>query len=167
MPEPPRPEPDAGGIEPDLSEPAALATPQSFEEVVILAGEKRDLKLKHALTELVRLVRFRPGHIEINPLPAAPKELGQELMRKLRDWTGRVWIVVVSGEEGAVPLGADKRAREAREIEAIREHPDVKAVLARFPGARIASVRQLPREEPKGEAEAPDDTEFREDGTDP
>jgi DNA polymerase-3 subunit gamma/tau len=146
-------------------EPAALADPRSFEEVVVLAGDKRDLKLKHALTEQVRLVRFRPGHIELNPLPQAPKELGQELMRKLKAWTGRVWIVALSGEEGAPPLGVERRAREAREIEAVREHPQVKEVLARFPDAKIAAVRQLPREEPK--AQAPGDSEFREDGTDP
>ena len=63
----------------------------------------------------------------------APKELGQELMRKLKAWTGRVWIVALSGEEGAAPLGVQRREREAREIERIREHPEVKQVLAAFP----------------------------------
>jgi DNA polymerase-3 subunit gamma/tau len=162
-PSPQAPEPDVPALA--GREPGPLAAPTSFEDVVALAGDQRDLKLKHALSEQVRLVRFRPGHIELNPLPAAPKELGQDLMRKLRDWTGRVWIVALSGEEGALPLGQERRAREAREIEAIREHPQVKEVLARFPDAKIAAVRQLLREEPN--AEAPDDTEFKEDGTDP
>ena len=93
----------------------SLADPKSFEEVVALAEEKRDLKLKHALSEQVRLVRFRPGHLELNPLATAPKELGQELMRKLKAWTGRVWIVALSGEEGAAPLGfSAASARPAR-----------------------------------------------------
>ena len=108
-----------------------------------LAEEKRDLKLKHALSEQVRLVRFRPGHIELNPLPAAPKECGQDLMRKLKAWTGRVWIVALSGEAGAEPLGVKRRAREAREIEALREHPRSRQVLERFPDARIAAVRAV------------------------
>ena len=86
--------------------PAPLPELKSFEDVVALAEAKRDLKLKHALLEQVRLVRFKPGTIEINPLPQAPRELGQELMRKLKAWTGRVWIVAVSDEEGAAPLGA-------------------------------------------------------------
>ena len=98
-----------------------------------LAEEKRDLKLKHALSEQVRLVRFRPGHLELNPLGTAPKELGQDLMRKLKAWTGRVWIVALSGEEGAAPLGVQRREREAREIERIRDHPEVKQVLRAFP----------------------------------
>ncbi len=132
-----------------------------------LADEKRDLKLKHALSEQVRLVRFRPGHLELNPLGTAPKELGQELMRKLKTWTGRVWIVALSGEEGASPLGVQRREREAREIERIRDHPEVKQVLQHFPGARIAAVRATKSDEPPAEIDEGAETEFKEDGTDP
>ncbi len=142
-----------------------IADPKSFDELVALAEQKRDLKLKHALTEQVQLVRFRPGHLEINPLGSAPKELGQELMRKLKTWTGRVWIVAVSGEEGAAPLGAQRRAREASEIEQIREHPQVKQVLQRFPGARIATVRPAATDDATPETPEPDGDEFKEDGT--
>jgi DNA polymerase III subunit gamma/tau len=137
---------------------------KSFEDVVALADAKRDLKLKHALVEQVRLVRFKPGTIEINPLPHAPRELGQELMRKLKAWTGRVWIVAVSDEEGAVPLGVQRREREAREIERVREHPAVKEVMQLFPDARIAAVRPVAEPAPQqDDADAPE--EFKEDGT--
>ncbi|HEY8277743.1 MAG TPA: DNA polymerase III subunit gamma/tau [Methyloceanibacter sp.] len=139
-----------------------LHNPQSFEDLVALAESKRDLKLKHALLEQLRLVRFRPGHLEINPLPAAPRELGQELMRKLKAWTGRVWIVAVSAEEGAEPLGAQRRARETSEIERIREHPQVKQVLQHFPDARIAAVRTT---ETERTAPEPEQEPFQEDGT--
>ena len=151
----------------DPAPPPPLANPQSFEEVVGLAEEKRDLKLKNALSEQVRLVRFRPGHLELNPLPTAPKELGQELMRKLKAWTGRVWIVALSGEEGAAPLGVQRREREAREIERIREHPEVRQVLEHFPDARIAAVRAVKSEEPPAEIDEETEAEFKEDGTDP
>ena len=151
----------------DPAPPPSLAEPKSFEDVVALAEEKRDLKLKHALSEQVRLVRFRPGHLELNPLPTAPKEFGQELMRKLKAWTGRVWIVALSGEEGASPLGVQRREREAREIERIREHPEVKQVLEHFPDARIAAVRAVKSEDPPAEIDEGTETEFKEDGTDP
>ena len=151
----------------DPAPPPSLANPQSFEEVVGLAEEKRDLKLKHALSEQVRLVRFRPGHLELNPLPTAPKELGQDLMRKLKAWTGRVWIVALSGEEGAAPLGVQRREREAREIERIRDHPEVKQVLEHFPDARIAAVRAVKNEDPPAEIDEGAEAEFKEDGTDP
>ena len=160
--------PQSSPPENDEPEPAApLPEPESFEDVVALAEAKRDLKLKHALMEQVRLVRFRSGTIELNPLPQAPRELGQNLMRKLKDWTGRVWIVVLSEEEGAAPLGQQRREREAREIEKVREHPAVKEVMQHFPGARIASVRPAAKQQEP--ASQPDETEepdaFKEDGT--
>ena len=144
--------------------PAPLPELNSFDDVVALAEAKRDLKLKHALLEQVRLVRFKPGTIELSPLPQAPRELGQELMRKLKAWTGRVWIVALSDEEGAAPLGQQRREKEAREIEKVREHPAVKQVMQHFPGARIAAVR--PVAEPAPQADGADEPEeFKEDGT--
>jgi DNA polymerase-3 subunit gamma/tau len=151
----------------DEPEPAPLPELKSFEDVVALAESKRDLKLKHALLEQLRLVHFKPGNLEINPLPSAPRELGQELMRKLKAWTGRVWIVAVSDEEGAPPLGVQRREKEARDIEKVREHPAVKEVMQHFPGARIASVRPAAKpaaaQPPAEEAAEPD--AFKEDGT--
>jgi DNA polymerase III subunit gamma/tau len=151
-------------VEDEPTDPAPPPELNSFEDVVALAEAKRDLKLKRALTEQVRLVRFKPGTIEINPLPQAPRELGQELMRKLKAWTGRVWIVAVSDDEGAAPLGVQRRDQDARDIAAISEHPAVKEVMQHFPGARIAAVRPVAEPEPPVEAgEEPE--ELKEDGT--
>jgi DNA polymerase-3 subunit gamma/tau len=169
--QPPRAEPrPAARAEPrpaadETTEPAPPPPElNSFEDVVALAEAKRDLKLKRALTEQVRPVRFKPGTIENNPLPQAPRELGQELMRKLKAWTGRVGMVAVSDDEGALPLGVQRRDQDARAIAAISEHPAVKVVMQHFPGARIAAVRPVAEPEPPAEgAEEPD--EFKEDGT--
>ncbi len=162
----PQPEPRAASDNDPPEQEPRQAEMNSFEDVVALAEAKRDLKLKHALVEHVRLVRFKPGTIEINPLPQAPRELGQDLMRKLKAWTGRVWMVAVSDEEGAAPLGVQRREREARAIESVREHPSVRQVMQHFPGARIAAVRPVAEpapQEPDSDAPAPD--EFKEDGT--
>jgi len=146
-----------------VQEPVKLEL-SSFEDVVALAEAKRDLKLKHALTEQVRLVRFKPGTIEINPLPHARRELGQDLMRKLKAWTGRVWMVAVCDEEGSPPLGAQRREKEAREIEKVREHPSVKQVMRHFPDARITAVRPVPEPAPPPEESEPSE-DLEEDGT--
>jgi DNA polymerase-3 subunit gamma/tau len=71
--------------------------------------------------------------------------------------------VAVSDEEGAAPLGVQRREREAQEIERVREHPAVKQVMQHFPGARIAAVRPTapsPQDDDAGAAEA-----LKEDGT--
>ena len=148
---------------PHQDDPAPAVELKSFDDVVALAEAKRDLKLKNALMEQVRLVHFKPGNIEFSQLPAAPRDLSQELMRKLKLWTGRVWIVAVSDKEGQTPLGVQRREREAREMEIIKQHPAVKEVLQHFPDARIAAVRATePAQEPAVEAAPEDDME---DGT--
>jgi DNA polymerase III subunit gamma/tau len=163
-------------IEPPESEnpapPEALPEPKSvelksFEDLVALADEKRDLKLKNALLEQVRLVHFKPGHLELNPLPTAAPDLLQELMRKLKAWTGRVWIISPSGQEGAEPLGVTRRAEAEREIDRLRAHPAVQEVLQHFPDARITAVRSTAQAapEPNGEAEPDVEEEFKDDGT--
>jgi DNA polymerase-3 subunit gamma/tau len=160
----PKPPVQADPPQAERSEDASLA---SFEDVIALAEAKRDLKLRNALLEQVRLVRFKPGHIEVNPLPSAPADLTQDLMKKLKLWTGRVWIVAVSEAEGAVPLGQQRREKEKREIEQVSGHPAVREVLEHFPDAKIVAVRPAPCEDADaGEGLAPEDIEaFPEDGT--
>jgi DNA polymerase-3 subunit gamma/tau len=144
------PSPDAdtdeldGDGEAALDAAAALPAPQSFAEVVELAGTRRDAKLKNHLEEHVSLVKFDPaGSIELHLLPGAPKELGNELREKLNAWTGRRWIVALSSKLGERALGEVQREREAAEKRAIESHPAVAAVLQQFPGAKL-NVKPLP-----------------------
>jgi len=118
-----------------------VRAPQSFEELVALAAEKRDLTLKSALERDVRLVRFEEGRLEIALEASAPKALTGELSKKLADWTGRRWMVIVSAEQGAPSLRAQADMRKAELKDGVRSDPLVQAVLARFPGAEIVDVR--------------------------
>ena len=114
----------------------------SFEDVVALAGEKRDLPLKLALERFVRLVAFEDGRIEMALAPGAPQPLVNDLSRKLSEWTNRRWLVVLSPEEGAPTLRERAEARQAEVLTGVRADPLVRAVLERFPGAEIVDVRE-------------------------
>jgi DNA polymerase-3 subunit gamma/tau len=50
---------------------------------------------------------------------------------------------VLSKAAGERTLGEVRREREAAELESLRAHPAVKAVLDQFPGAKIAEIRPL------------------------
>ncbi len=145
-----------------LQEPEAAAptlTIGSFEELIALAQEKRDITMKMALERDVRLVRCEDGQLEIAVEPSAPKTLVHDLQRKLIAWTGKRWIVVVSKEQGAPTMRAQMEARQA-EIELdVQGDPLVQAVLNRFPGAKIVGVTQVSPEagEPVPEAGPEDD----------
>jgi len=130
-------EPVARGAEDD----APARALNRFEDLIALAAEKRDVSLKSALERDVRLVRFEDGQIEIGLEAGAAKTLVGDLSKKLHDWTGRRWMVVVSAEPGAPSLRAQAEERKAQLKSDVRSDPLVQAVLTRFPGAEIVEVR--------------------------
>ncbi len=93
------------------SAPAALRI-ASFPELVALAGEKRDLLTKAALEADVRLVRIEDGRLEVTLERSAARTLINDLSRKLEQWTGRRWTVIVSNEAGQPTLRSQNEAAE-------------------------------------------------------
>jgi DNA polymerase-3 subunit gamma/tau len=126
-----------------------------YEDIVALAAEKRDLSLKAALERDVRLVRMEDGRLEIALESGASRAIVQDLSRKLSDWTGKRWMVIVSAEAGAPTLKAQAEARQAELEIGVRGDPLVQAVLARFPGAQIIGVRGAVENAETSESELP------------
>ncbi|MEZ5896418.1 MAG: DNA polymerase III subunit gamma/tau [Parvularculaceae bacterium] len=107
----------------------------AFVDVVRLAGAKRDVKLKVELESYVHIISFAPGRIELRLHDHAPGDLAGRLMQRLKEWTGRQWVVTVNANEA----GADT-LRDARTAEVLA-HPLVQAAMDVFPGAEILSIR--------------------------
>jgi len=112
-----------------------------FEDLIALAAEMRDLQTKAVLERDVRLVRFENGHLEFALEPNASKALIGDLGRKLQDWTGRRWAVVISAEQGQPTVKTQNDARQAERERGVQADPLVQAVLQKFPGAQIVKVR--------------------------
>jgi len=124
----------------DSAAAAPTLTINSFEQLIALAQDKRDIAAKMALERDVRLVRCEDGQLEIALEATAPKTLVHDLQRKLTAWTGKRWIVVVSQEQGAATVRAQSDARQAEIERGVQTDPLVQAVLNRFPGAKIVGV---------------------------
>ncbi|MBB4193945.1 DNA polymerase-3 subunit gamma/tau [Rhizobium aethiopicum] len=136
--------------------PKPLVKVNSVSDIVNLATEKRDAKLKAMVRNFVRPVRIEPGRLDVSLTEGAPTTLLNELAVKLKEWTGIHWIVSLSRDEGQPTLvEAEARTREQHVIDA-RQDPDVAAILAHFPGAKIIDVRvRAPEPEEEGEAKPP------------
>jgi DNA polymerase-3 subunit gamma/tau len=128
---------------------------KSFEDLIGLAAEKRDLSIKSALERDVRLVRFEDGTLEIALEAGARKTLIGELSKKLADWTGRRWMVAVSAEAGSPSLRVQAEMRKAEMKDGVRGDPLVQAVMERFPGAEIVDVRPPAGPAPEQPSETP------------
>ncbi|MFH1345458.1 MAG: DNA polymerase III subunit gamma/tau [Pseudomonadota bacterium] len=140
------------------SAPAAMKI-ASFPELVALAGEKRDLMIKGALEAHVRLVRIEDGRLELALEPTAPRTLVNDLSRKLEQWTGRRWTVIVSNEPGQATLRSQNEIQKNQRERAAESDPRVQEVLARFPGTKVVEVRKLAPETPDSDISGEDPAE--------
>ena len=142
------------------AQPAPAARKISgFPELVALAGEKRDLLTKAALEADVRLVRIEDGRLELALERSAARSLINDLSRKLEQWTGRRWTVIVSNEAGAPTLRSQNEVVKNQRERAAESDPRVQEVMARFPGAKVVEVRKLAPEPPESDASGEDLTE--------
>ncbi|MBX3477102.1 MAG: DNA polymerase III subunit gamma/tau [Brevundimonas sp.] len=139
----------------------ALPDPQTFDAVVALIGEKREIKLQLDVQQHVKLVSFKPGAIVYESGPNAPADLARRLAGRLKDWTGKTWLIAANGQGGGETLIEQERRGRAQERAEVAEDPFVKAVLEAFPGAKVGEIKTLaaPLELPTipDEAEAADE----------
>ncbi len=121
--------------------PANIPRLSTIEDIAALAGEKRDLKIKHAIENYVRPVRLQENRLEISLAPNAPEGLTMELSAKLTEWMDKRWFVALSDQEGGPTIAESLAAKKVALVQDVRADPLVAAVLARFPGAEIVDVR--------------------------
>jgi DNA polymerase-3 subunit gamma/tau len=138
----PRPAENPAAETNELVAAAPTLTIGSFEALIALTQEKRDISMKMALERDVRLVRCEDGQLEIALEASAPKTLVHDLQRKLTAWTGKRWMVVVSQEQGSATVRAQAEERQAELERGVQSDPLVQAVLKRFPGAKVVGVTQ-------------------------
>jgi len=140
-----RPEPEREPMSMTAEAPATQEL-NSFDDILAICSANRDARLRVHLEEHVSLVSFAPGHVEIFPLPGAPKGLAGELGRKLSDWTGTRWVVSVGREMGEPTRGEVIRAERAAKIEAAKQAPAIANLLKAFPDAKVVDVRDMPKD---------------------
>ena len=122
-------------------EPESAPRLARFEDVVALARAKRDIQICQALESEARLVRFAPGRIELSLVDGASPAIVQALSRRLAEWTGERWLVTIAAGAAAPTLREQAAAQRSERLNGVADHPTVRKILERFPGARIVDVR--------------------------
>lgn len=120
---------------PDEEQP--LPDPQTFDAVIQLATDCREVRLRHDLTANLRLIRFEPGVLEFSPTNHAPKTLAQDLTKFLNAQTDRRWVVSIKGDGGGATIKETRDAEQHALEQRARKTDLVKAVLETFPGAEL------------------------------
>jgi len=121
----------------------ALPDPQTFEATVALIGEKREISLQMDVQRYVKPVAFKPGAITYESAPGAPFDLARRLASRLKEWTGRTWLIAANGQGGGETLIEGEKRGRAEERAAVEADPFVMAVLETFPGSVLGEIRTL------------------------
>lgn len=129
------------------SPPENFRTISTFEEMIFLVEDKRDLQLKTQIKRHLRLVNFADGRIEMNLVENAPRDFLTTFGKKLEAWTGKRWMLSVSSEEGAPTLAEVETQENADRMDDAKNDPAVSAIMNQFPGARIIDIRVREQEE--------------------
>ncbi|MEZ5871516.1 MAG: DNA polymerase III subunit gamma/tau [Nitratireductor sp.] len=113
----------------------------SFEELVMLAEDKRDIRIRTLLRRNARLVSFADGKIELNLTENTPHNFIPDLSNRLQEWTGRRWMVITSREGGQPTIEETEQAEVRGRTEDALANPAVDAILQHFPGAKVIDVK--------------------------
>ncbi|MDJ0612822.1 MAG: DNA polymerase III subunit gamma/tau [Rhizobiaceae bacterium] len=151
----PQPDPVAG----NNSTNSEFRVLNTFDELIFLVEDKRDLSLKTQIKRHVRLVSFVDGRMEVNLVENAPRDFLPTLGKRLEEWTGKRWMLSISQEEGAPTLSEVERAESAQRMDDAKSDPTVEAIMKQFPGSRIVNIRVRQEETEETLEPAPDDDE--------
>lgn len=113
----------------------------SLNDIVGLADKFRDMQFKILVKNCVRLSSIAPGRLEIGLTDDAPKSLVGDISQRLMNWTGIRWVVTVARDVSGQTVAEAETERRDNLVTDARADPDVAAILAAFPGAKITDVR--------------------------
>ncbi len=133
--------------EPQKQEAQAVGL-ASFEELVALFAEKREIIVADHLRRDVHLVQFGKNRLSIRLADTAPRTLIAQLSAALKEITGQAWMVASSDERGKPTLFEQEAAAKEAKRQEVLQHPFIRAAMETFPGAKIAEVRKIPRKLP-------------------
>ena len=72
----------------------------SFEDLINLSIENKEIHLKYDLENNVNLIKFSEGKIDISFNENLDKNFVRNLSKKLLEWTGNRWVITLAKEAG-------------------------------------------------------------------
>ena len=113
----------------------------SFQELVNLCNQKKEIKLKYELETNVNLVSFEDGRIEIAFNENLDKDFIKELSNKLLEWTNTRWIISLSQKKGEISLKEKGKISQKEIFNEVKKSEIYKKVLEILPDAELIEVK--------------------------
>ncbi|ELU01920.1 hypothetical protein CAPTEDRAFT_207840 [Capitella teleta] len=113
-----------------------------LEDLLALAETNRDLKAKRWLRYDIRFVSLEPGKLSVSLTEDADPALIGQLSKRLTNWTGERWVVVLAKEGGGLSLAEQENKARQDQFESIKEDANVRKLLDVFPEAKLIKLAQ-------------------------
>tara|TARA_B100001540_G_scaffold120416_1_gene107618 strand:+ start:983 stop:2638 length:1656 start_codon:yes stop_codon:yes gene_type:complete len=112
----------------------------SFEDLLKICNEKKEIKLKYELEKNVNLVSFEKNMIEISFNDNLEKNFVKDLSSKLFEWTGERWIITFSKTKGELSIKEKENNKKQELINNAKKTQTYKNVLKKFPDANLVDI---------------------------
>ena len=112
----------------------------TFEELINIAHQQKEVELKYDLERNVKLVSFTKGKINISFNEKLNKNFIKILTEKLLAWTGERWIISLSKNEGAKTFHEINKEKKENEFKNEENSKIVKEFLSIFSDANLVNV---------------------------
>ncbi len=114
----------------------------SFDQLLKVCLEKKEIKLKYELEKNVNLVSFEKNRIEISFNENLDKNFVKELSLKLFEWTHQRWIITFSKTQGDISIKEKEQNKRNQLIAKAKDSELYKVVLEKFPDVNLVDVKK-------------------------
>jgi len=112
----------------------------SFEKLLGICSEKKEMKLKYELEKNVNLVSFENNRMEISFNDNLDKNFVKDLSLKLFEWTSERWIITLSKTKGDISIKEKEKNKKIEFVNKAKSTKLYKSVLEKFPDANLIDV---------------------------
>jgi len=114
----------------------------SFEDLIHLASDKKEIQLKYDLEKNVNLIKFSQGKIDISFNQNLDKNFVRNLSTKLVEWTGNRWVITLSKEVGKKTFLETKIENEKQAMEKEKKGEAYTKFKNFFPDAELIEIKE-------------------------
>ena len=116
---------------------------QDFRHFVDMFFKNREGLLHTKLYNDVQLVSFKEGEVTLNTSKINDTGFNRTVAKLISKWTGRIWQIHSSTSNLGKSLHDEDIINQQKEIEIMKNHPEVKKILKEFPESKIHAITEL------------------------
>ena len=118
-------------------------TVDSYRNFVDLFYQHKEGMLHTQLYNNVKLISFKVGELTLNTDSIKDPHFNRTVAKLISKWTGRIWQIHTSTSNVGKSLYEEDLINQQKEIEKMKNHPEIKQILETFPGVSIHSITDI------------------------